>query len=124
MAAADPLESAVYVKIIKPPAVDQSMTFIRSQRGAPLLVRDGFIYRCERNSSARTYWLCTGYKRYKCNGRIICQGNEIVKCTYHIHAPEWSRIRKSTIESCDMNVIDANDFIRGDPGRCKAIKKE
>lgn len=115
----------IYIKIDKPDEIEANLSFIRSQRGAPLLVRDGFIYRCERNLSSRTYWLCTGYKRHKCNGRIICQGNEIVKSSYHIHAPDWARINKSTIEFRDMSADYADDFIRGEPGRCnKAIKKD
>lgn len=92
-------------------AAADHLSFIRSQRGAPLLVHSGFVYRCERKSTERSYWLCTGYKRFKCTGRIICHGNAMVKATMHIHDPEWARIGKTVLEKQDMDAADRNDFL-------------
>lgn len=103
----------IYIKIKKPTIKAENLGFIRSQRGAPLLVHDGFIYRCERMTPCRSYWLCIGYKRHKCNGRIICQGNEVVKCTFHIHNQEWQRVHKSVIEYKNLNGVDRDEFLRG-----------
>lgn len=103
----------IYIKIKKPTNKAENLEFIRSQRGAPLLVNDGFIYRCERMTPCRSYWLCIGYKRHKCNGRIICQGNEVVKCTFHIHNQEWQRVQKSVIEYKNLNGVDRDEFLRG-----------
>lgn len=103
----------IYIKIQKPTDKAESLKFIRSQRGAPLLVYDGFIYRCERMTPCRSYWLCIGYKRHKCNGRIICQGNEVVKCTFHIHNQEWQRVQKSVIEYKNLDGVDRDEFLRG-----------
>lgn len=86
------------------------LSFIRSQRGAPLLVRQGFIYRCERKTAARTYWLCTGYKRYKCTGRMIYHGNTLIKSTFHIHDADYDRIDKAKMETHDLEAVDQNEF--------------
>lgn len=89
-----------------------SLAFIRSQRGAPLLVNDGFVYRCERKSSKRTYWLCVGYKRHKCNARIICEGNRFVKATMHYnHGAEADRIERGLVEYRSLASTDRNDFL-------------
>lgn len=74
------------------------LAFIRSQRGAPLLSREGFVYRCERHIGPRSYWLCIRYKNFKCGGRLICHGNTVVKDTPHNHHQDWQRIQKSQVE--------------------------
>lgn len=38
--------------------------FIRSQRGAPLIIRMDYVYRCERKIGPRSYWLCIRYKGF------------------------------------------------------------
>lgn len=89
-------------------AVHKPLAFIRSQRGAPLLVNAGFVYRCERKSATRTYWLCVGYKRFKCNARIICEGNRHVKRTMHYsHIPETDRIEKAA--QLEYHHLDGDD---------------
>lgn len=88
------------------------LAFIRSQRGAPLLVHDEFVYRCERKSSTRTYWLCVGYKRFKCNARIICEGNRHIKCTTHYsHGADRDRIQKGQLEYHSMSEADRDVFL-------------
>lgn len=90
----------------------EMLSFIRSQRGAPFLVQAGFIYRCERFNGQRTYWLCTKYKTVKCNGRLICQGNEIVKATPHSHERDLSSMASCTvIEYHNMTDPDVEQFL-------------
>lgn len=100
-----------------PPPADKSdeghhMAFIRSQRGAPLMVQSGFVYRCERKTQYRTYWLCVGYKRFKCNARIICEGNRHVKRTLHVgHSPDTKRVSKRMLEYHSMEAPDRDEFL-------------
>lgn len=84
------------------------LAFIRSQRGAPLLSREGFVYRCERHIGPRSYWLCIRYKNFKCGGRLICHGNTVVKDTPHNHHHDWQRIQKSQVEL--KNLADPDEL--------------
>ncbi|XP_058057600.1 modifier of mdg4-like isoform X26 [Anopheles bellator] len=78
---------------------------IRSQRGAPLLTKDRFIYRCERTRDDRSYWLCIRYKTNKCNGRLICEGNIVRKETSHCHPDDRRRISQSELVMLDLKGI-------------------
>lgn len=89
----------------------EMLSFMRSQRGAPFLVQAGFIYRCERHNGQRTYWLCTKYKTVKCNGRLICQGNDIVKATQHNHERDLSRMDRTVIEYHNMSGPNVEEFL-------------
>ena len=80
-------------------------SFIRSQRGAPLLVHSGFVYRCERKISNKTYWLCLNYKKTKCNGRMILEGNQINKMTEHNHSID----KRSTEGNIELKNLDDED---------------
>lgn len=86
--------------------------FVRSQRGGPLLCNDGYIFRLERILEHRTYWLCIGYKKYKCSGRIILYGNKMMKCTLHNHARDEERITSSVIEYKDLSKDDIREFLK------------
>ncbi|XP_052567448.1 FLYWCH-type zinc finger-containing protein 1-like, partial [Culex pipiens pallens] len=86
--------------------------FIRSQRGAPLLTLENFIYRCERVRKTRSYWLCIRYKSSKCNGRVICQGNTVIKRTSHCHPDDQRRISSSIIEQTNLAAINLNDWYK------------
>ncbi|XP_065073212.1 modifier of mdg4-like isoform X17 [Ochlerotatus camptorhynchus] len=86
--------------------------FIRSQRGAPLLTLDNFVYRCERVRKTRSYWLCIRYKSSKCNGRVICQGNKIIKRTHHCHANDQRRISSSILEQTDLSSINLEEWYK------------
>lgn len=88
----------------------QMLSFVRSQRGAPFLFQSGYVYRCERHNGHRTYWLCTKYKITKCSGRLICQGNDVVKFTEHNHEADWSRVTRSIVEYQNMNDPSIEDF--------------
>lgn len=90
---------------------ERLLSFIRSQRGAPLLARFGFLYRCERHTGERSYWLCIRYKNLKCGGRLICQGNDVVKYRSHNHAEDWNRIANSIVEYRNLASPEINDFL-------------
>lgn len=94
-----------------PSGKSEMLSFMRSQRGAPFLVQSGFIYRCERHNGQRTYWLCTKYKTVKCNGRLICQGNDIVKATKHNHERDLSRMDRTVIEYYNMSGPSVDEFL-------------
>lgn len=82
--------------------------YISSQRGAPLLIHSDYLYRCERKINKRLYWLCTNYKKTKCNARIILDGNVLCKATDHNHvadkrAKDVSKIRYKDLEDDDVD---------------------
>lgn len=93
-------------------------TFIRSQRGAPLLVYDGFLYRNERRINKKTYWLCIRYKSSRCNGRMILNGNTIVKETEHTHATD-NRSNDVNLELKSLLDDDIEDWMRSPLGAAK-----
>lgn len=89
-------------------------SFIRSQRGAPLILYEGFVYRCERKISTRTYWLCTKYKGYKCNARLILNGNCVSKATDHNHAQD-ERANEASTELKNLDDDDVDDWLKATP---------
>uniref|UniRef100_A0A182UT97 FLYWCH-type domain-containing protein n=1 Tax=Anopheles merus TaxID=30066 RepID=A0A182UT97_ANOME len=91
--------------------------FIRSQRGLPLLVKNKFIYRCERTRNHRSYWLCTRYKTHKCTGRIICQNNTVLKETEHCHMDDSRRLHHSELKLVDMSQINIECWVKSVPPR-------
>jgi hypothetical protein len=102
-------------------------TFIRSQRGAPLLLYQEHVYRCERVRDGRSYWLCIHYKHTKCNGRLILQGNNLVKENPHNHPISDKRIEKFRIERKSLgNLKEATEWLLNfKPNfKPKSLKKE
>lgn len=87
-------------------------SFLRSQRGAPLILHCGFVYRCERQISRRTYWLCIRYKGHKCNSRLILSGNNIIKETSHNHLSD-ERSNELNIEFKNLDDQDVPEWIKG-----------
>uniref|UniRef100_A0A182HJU4 BEN domain-containing protein n=1 Tax=Anopheles arabiensis TaxID=7173 RepID=A0A182HJU4_ANOAR len=87
------------------------------QRGLPLLVKNKFIYRCERTRNHRSYWLCTRYKTHKCTGRIICQNNTVLKETEHCHMDDSRRLHHSELKLVDMSQIDIECWVKSVPPR-------
>lgn len=88
--------------------------FIRSQRGAPLLLQSGYVYRCERRLNSRTYWLCIRYKGLQCNARVILNGNQLYKSTAHNHDMD-ERSNESNIELKDLDGHDIDAWLRRIP---------
>lgn len=99
-----------------------SWSFIRSQRGAPLIMHSGFVYRCERKINSRTYWLCIRYKGQKCNARLILNGNVINKATEHNH-PVDERSNESNVELKNLEDFDVEEWIKG-TSKISSIKLE
>lgn len=95
--------------------------FIRSQRGAPLLLQSGFVYRCERKINSRTYWLCIRYKGLKCNARLILNGNQLYKSTEHNHAVD-ERATESNVELKNLEGDDVDEWLKGTPKLKSSIK--
>lgn len=87
-------------------------SFIRSQRGAPFLVHSGYVYRCERKIASKTYWLCLQYKRTKCNGRMIFDGNTIIKSTEHNHSTDSKANYSNNIEYKSLEDDDIENWIK------------
>lgn len=97
-------------------------SFLRSQRAAPLILHSGFVYRCERQINKRTYWLCIRYKGHRCNGRLILNGNSILKATEHNHILD-DRARETNVELKSLEDDDVSEWIKGnDPTRAKGQK--
>lgn len=90
----------------------EQLEFIRSQRGAPLMVHQGFIYRCERVIGVKSYWLCVSYKRMKCTARLIYEGNQLLKTTMHVHEADWKRVQNSTIEMKSLEDSDMAEWLK------------
>lgn len=86
--------------------------FMKSQRGAPLIVYNGFVYRCERKISNKTYWLCIRYKGQKCKARLILRGNEIIKQTNHNHKVD-NPSSNFDLEMKNLEDCDVDEWIKG-----------
>lgn len=94
--------------------------FIRSQRGAPLVVHSDFVYRCERKIVQRTYWLCIRYKSHKCNARLILNGNVIHKATNHNHpVDERANDQHRNLEYKSLDDDDVEEWIKGNKSASK-----
>uniref|UniRef100_A0A182JNK1 FLYWCH-type domain-containing protein n=1 Tax=Anopheles christyi TaxID=43041 RepID=A0A182JNK1_9DIPT len=86
-------------------------------RGLPLLVKNKFIYRCERTRNHRSYWLCIRYKTHKCKGRIICQNNSVLKETEHCHMDDRRRLNHSDQKLVDLSQINIGCWVKSVPPR-------
>lgn len=67
----------------------ENMDFIYSQRGRPLIVVDGYLYRKNRGA----YWRCIRCTKYRCKSRLILRPNRDPVCIEkHSHGPEKEKI--------------------------------
>lgn len=67
----------------------KGLEYIFSQRGHPLLIVEGFLYRKNRGS----YWRCIRCTKYKCRSRLILKRNEPpITIEEHTHGPETEKI--------------------------------
>lgn len=65
------------------------MDYILSQRGRPLIVVDGYLYRKNRGA----YWRCIRCTKFKCKSRLILRADREPVCVEkHSHAPEKEKI--------------------------------
>lgn len=106
------LNYAAFIADNRDSRLKQTWPFIRSQRGAPLLVHTGFVYRHERKINDRTYWLCIRYKGLNCNSRIILNGNQLRKATEHNHNRD-DRSSENSLEYKDLEDSDIDEWIKG-----------
>lgn len=95
-----------------------SWPFIRSQRGAPLLIHSNYLYRCERKINKRFYWLCLGYKKSKCTARIILEGNALCKITPHNHQAD-SRAIDTRLVLKNLEDSDIDEWMKSKPDSIK-----
>lgn len=86
--------------------------FLKSQRGAPLLICSGFVHRCERKIRDKTYWLCIRYKGIRCTARLILRGNEVIKQTPHNHKSDH-RALKGDVFTKDLEDGDVDEWLKG-----------
>jgi FLYWCH zinc finger domain len=87
-------------------------TFMRSQRGAPLLIYQEHVYRCERVREGRSYWLCIHYKHSHCTGRVILQGNNVVKESAHNHPLSTKCMENHQLEYKSLdNLKEATEWL-------------
>lgn len=69
--------------------VHENMDFIYSQRGRPLIVVDGYLYRKNRGA----YWRCIRCTKHKCKSRLILRPDRDPVCIEkHSHGPEKEKI--------------------------------
>uniref|UniRef100_A0A182PMZ3 BTB domain-containing protein n=1 Tax=Anopheles epiroticus TaxID=199890 RepID=A0A182PMZ3_9DIPT len=94
---------------------DYDLPTVEFQRGLPLLVKNNFIYRCERTRNLRSYWLCIRYKTHKCNGRIICQSNAVLKETDHCHMDDRRRLTFSERKLIDLSKVNVGRWVKSVP---------
>lgn len=103
------------IDIIKTPS--SSMLFIRSQRGAAMLVQNGYIYRCQQYSNPRSYWICINHDKThsseKCLSRLVYKSNELIRSSMHTHSPHWKRLQNQTFEYKNLNDDDIEMFLKG-----------
>lgn len=73
------------------------LTFLRSQRGKPILLYNNYRHRKERELSGnKEYWRCM---LEKCKGRLVICNGFIVKSKDHTHSPplySWTHRSAST----------------------------
>jgi hypothetical protein len=50
-----------------------SLRFISSQKGHPLLLHEGYVFRKEKETPQKIIWQCVEYKKNKCRGKFFSQ---------------------------------------------------
>uniref|UniRef100_A0A6P7GX96 Uncharacterized protein LOC114343419 n=1 Tax=Diabrotica virgifera virgifera TaxID=50390 RepID=A0A6P7GX96_DIAVI len=70
--------------------VEMVLTYVKSQKGANMLVYNGYIHRKEKTIDQKTIWKCAQYNKHKCTGRVHTVGDEVVKSTSHNHVADAS----------------------------------
>ena len=95
------------------------MDFIYSQRGRPLIVVDGYLYRKNRGA----YWRCIRCTKYRCKSRLILRPDRDPVCIEkHSHGPEkekieWGRKIRSNV------VFDSPTSAEETDSRQSSLKK-
>ena len=75
-----------------------ALTFIKSNKGAHLLVIDSFSYRREKVIAGKEIWRCSDYKKLKCMSRCHTKDGIITKTPGdHNHVPDQAKIEARKI---------------------------
>ncbi|KAK4875273.1 hypothetical protein RN001_011695 [Aquatica leii] len=69
------------------------LTYVKNQKGANMLVYNGFIHRKEKVIGKKTIWKCGHYNKGKCTGRVHTMRDEAVKTTSHNHVAVAAKLK-------------------------------
>lgn len=76
---------------------EESICFVRSQKGKIQMVKDGYFYCQEKTINNKIYWRCAQYTTTsKCHARLHTLKGEIVRKTPHNHEIDKAKLRKTT----------------------------
>ena len=65
-----------------------SLEFVKSNRGADMLVHDGYSFNKEKSANNKIYWKCSEYRDTKCLARCITEDDVVRKSPCeHNHVP-------------------------------------
>ncbi|XP_063242192.1 modifier of mdg4-like isoform X8 [Bacillus rossius redtenbacheri] len=72
-----------------------AIAFVRSKRGRPQLIHDGFLYKEAYMRSDGMVWECSDRPKNKCPARVMLEGDRVVSgYTVHCHGSHVSTIKK------------------------------
>ncbi|PSN45815.1 hypothetical protein C0J52_05500 [Blattella germanica] len=70
------------------------LQFIETSKGRALLTQNGYIYRMNRQSGNKRFWICSEYKKDGCRARCVTVGNQMTRdASSHNHSPREDKIR-------------------------------
>ncbi|XP_008061440.1 FLYWCH-type zinc finger-containing protein 1 isoform X1 [Carlito syrichta] len=70
------------------PGALQPLEFLRTSLGGRFLVHESFLYRKEKATEEKVYWMCRDHARLGCRSRAITQGQRVMVMRSHSHAPD------------------------------------
>ncbi|KAJ3617868.1 hypothetical protein MTP99_006956 [Tenebrio molitor] len=70
-----------------------ALQFVTSERGNPMLLYNGFIYKKEKTIGEKTIWKCADYNKNRCPGRVHTMQEEMVRSTSHLHIPDAAKVQ-------------------------------
>ncbi|XP_023369641.1 FLYWCH-type zinc finger-containing protein 1 isoform X2 [Otolemur garnettii] len=70
------------------PGTLQPLEFLRTSLGGRFLVYDSFLYRKEKATGEKVYWMCRDQARLGCRSRAITQGQRVMVMRSHCHPPD------------------------------------
>lgn len=70
------------------PEPQQPLEFLRTSLGGRFLVYESFLYRKEKATGEKVYWMCRDQARLGCRSRAITQGRRVMVMRSHCHQPD------------------------------------
>ncbi|KAM4819985.1 FLYWCH-type zinc finger-containing protein 1 isoform 2-T3 [Thomomys bottae] len=64
------------------------LEFLRTSLGGKFLVHESFLYRKEKATGEKVYWMCRDQARLSCRSRAITQGRRVMVMRGHCHPPD------------------------------------